>query len=432
MKIVIIGGVAAGMSAAAKARRENKDAEIIVYEKGGFLSYGACGMPYYIGNENQNHEELVVRTKEQFRAAGIMAHIHHEVLDVNTEQQVIHVLDLKKDSVFSQSYDRLMIATGAHGVLPNIEGCQLKNISLLKTLEDGMEIKERVMDKRVETVTIVGGGYIGVEIGENLLKLGKKVRLIEVQERILQAFDEDIAAYGHNALVQHGANVLLNEKVVRFKDRNGDGVVDYVETDKGGYDTDFVIMAVGIRPNTAFLEGSTIQLGENGAVVVDQYMRTSVEHVYAAGDCAEVYHFQKQKNVYQPLATIANKCGKLAGINMTGGHEKFPGAIGSAALKVMELEMARTGLDFSEAKEAGYDVEAKVIQTHDHPKYYGNQHEIIFKVIYDKKTKKILGVQGVGEKDVVLRVNMFAVGIFAGMTAEEYSGIDLCYAPPFS
>ncbi|WZL80280.1 CoA-disulfide reductase [Vallitaleaceae bacterium 9-2] len=432
MKIVVIGGVAAGMSAAAKARREDKDAEIIVYEKGGFVSYGGCGMPYYIGNEHQSYEELIIRTQEQFRDSGIMAHIYHEVIAVDTDEQTLKVHDLKKDEVFTQSYDRLMIATGAHAILPPLEGHQLQNILPLKTLENAIEIKERIMDKTVEEVTVVGGGYIGIEIAENLVELGKKVRIIELQDRILLPFDEEIASHAHNALIEAGVDIKLKEKVVKFKDRNGDGIVDYVETDQGGYTTDFVIMSVGIKPNTEFLQKSKIALADNGAVVVDQQMRTTVSNVYAAGDCAQVYHFQKKKNVYQPLATTANKCGKLVGINITGGQESFAGAIGSAAIKVMDLELARTGLTVDEALELGFVAKSKIIKAHDHPKYYKTQHQIVFKVIYDADTKQILGVQGVGENDVVMRINMFAVAIFAKMTADEYSMIDLCYAPPFS
>ena len=432
MKIVVIGGVAAGMSAAAKARREDKDAEIIVYEKGGFLSYGACGMPYYISNENQSYEALIIRTQEKFKESGIMAYLYHEVTDINVESQEVKVHDLKKNQVFTTKYDKLMVATGAHAILPPIDGIDLKNISPLKALDDAIEMKEQIMDKSVEEVLIVGGGYIGIEIAENLVELGKKVRIIELLDRILMPFDEEISSQAHNALVEAGVDIKLNEKVVRFKDRNGDGIVDYVETDKGGYNADYVVMSVGIKPNTAFLEDTGIELADNGAVVVDRQMRTSVPNIYSAGDCSEVYHFQKKKNVYQPLATVANKCGKLVGVNMTGGSEVFAGAIGSAALKVLNLELARTGLNKEEAKELGYAAESKVIKTTDHPHYYKQQHQITFKVIYDKNTYKILGVQGVGENDVVMRVNMFSVAIFAGMTAEDYSMIDLCYAPPFS
>jgi NADPH-dependent 2,4-dienoyl-CoA reductase/sulfur reductase-like enzyme len=432
MKIVVIGGVAAGMSAAAKARREDKNAEIIVYEKGGFLSYAACGMPYYIGNENQSYEELIIRTQEKFKESGIMAHLYHEVVSVDSKAQEVKVHDLKKDEFFTTTYDKLMIATGAHAIMLPIEGNQLENISPLKTLDHGIDIKERIMDKSVEEITIVGGGYIGIEIAENLVELGKKVRIIELLDRILLPFDEEISSHAHNALVEAGVDIKLKEKVLRLKDRNGDGIVDYVETDQGGYNTDFVVMAVGIKPNTEFLKGSGIELSDNGAVVVDQQMRTNVDHIYAAGDCAQVYHFQKKKNVYQPLATVANKCGKMVGVNMTGGSEVFAGAIGSAALKVLNLELARVGLSKEEAIESGYAAEEKIIKTTDHPKYYKTQHQIVFKAIYDKNTYKILGVQGVGEAGVVMRVNMFAVAIFAGMTAEDYSMIDLCYAPPFS
>lgn len=432
MKIVIIGGVAAGMSAAAKARREDKDAEIVVYEKGEYLSYGACGMPYYIGGRTRQLSDLIVRTKEEFEKSGIRCHLFHEVLSVDSASKTIEIRDINGDRIITETYDKLMIATGAAAVIPPFEGSDLKRVMSLKVLEDGINMKKETDNPDVRQITIVGGGYIGIELAETFVSLGKKVRIIELLDRILMPFESEISGYAHDALTAAGGDIRLKEKVVRFLDRDGDGVVDCVETDKGTYDTDLVVVSVGVRPNTAFLKESGIELAKNGAVQVDRFLRTSVPDIYAAGDCAMVYHRQKKENVFVPLATTANKCGKLAGINMCGGNEEFGGALGAGAIKVLNIEMARVGLGEEEAKQYGYDAASKVVVAHNRPNYCASNFDVTFKVIYDKKTKEILGAQGVGEGDIVFRINTFVVAITNKMKTYELGMVDFCYAPPFN
>ncbi len=432
MKIVIIGGVAAGMSAAAKARRMDEKAEIIVYEKGGDLSYAACGLPYYVADITNDFHDLIVRTKEEFEASNIQCYLNHEVICVDVENRTIQVKDIRKDTIISNNYDKLMVATGASPIMPPIEGSDLGRICTLKTLQDGIQLKPLIMDEAIQDITIIGGGYIGIEVAENLIQLGKSVRIIEMADRILMPFDKEISDYAYDALIEKGVCIHLNEKVVKLKDENQDKQVDQVLTDGGTYKTDLVVMSVGIKPDTDFLDATNFKKLDNGALIVDQEMRTSAENVYAAGDCATVYHFQKKEAAYFPLGTTANKCGKLVGINLTGGHEKFVGAIGAAAIKVLDYELARIGITEEEGKSLGYNAASKIIKTNNRPKYYKGNSEIVFKLIYDQDTMKILGAQGVGKQDVVLRINQFSVAIYSGMTADALGMVDFCYAPPFS
>lgn len=432
MKIVVIGGVAAGMSAAAKARRMDKDAEIIVYEKGNDLSYAACGLPYYVADIAKDYSELIIRTKEEFEKAHIQCYLNHEVINVDVNHKTIEIKDRHKDEIFTNTYDQLMIATGASPILPPIEGINLDGICTLKTLQDGIELKKLLKDDAVKDITIIGGGYIGIEVAENLIQQGKSIRIIELDDRILMPFDQEISDYAYDALIEKGVEIHLNEKVVGLKDTRNDNKVSEVITDQGSYKTDLVIMSVGIHPNTDFLEDDVFDKLSNGALIVDQEMRTSQKDIYSAGDCASVYHFQKKTAAYFPLGTTANKCGKLAGINLTGGHERFVGAIGAAAIKVLDVELARIGLTEEEGRALGYKAESKIIKTKNRPKYYKGHSDIIFKLIYDKDTMKILGAQGAGKQDVVLRINQFSVAIYGGMTADALGMVDFCYAPPFS
>lgn len=432
MKIVIIGGVAAGMSAAAKARRENKEAEITVYEKGQYLSYAACGLPYYVADIAKDSEELIIRTKEQFEKSGIKVFTKHEMITLHSHTKTVILKNLENGEIVEDTYDKLLIATGANAIIPPFKGIKLKNILPLKQFGDGLVMKKLLDNPNVKNITVVGGGYIGIEVAENLSQIGKKVRIIELADRILMPFEPEISDFAKDELLRLGVELHLEEKVESFLDQSGDGVVDTIVTDKGEYSTDLVVMAIGVKPNTHFLDNHEFEKAENGALEVDRQMRTSVDNVYAAGDCSLVYHFQKKENAYFPLGTTANKCGKLAGINLAGGHVEFVGAIGSAAIKVGKLELARTGLSEKEAKEFGYHVGSKIVKTKNRPGYYHGHTDITFKIIYDIDSKEILGAQGVGESDTVLRINQYAVGIFNRMRTYEFGMVDLCYAPPFS
>lgn len=418
------------MSAASKIRRVDPGTKVTVYEKGGFLSYGACGLPYYVGGFNDDYRKMIARTRETFTKMGINTFLRHQVLSVDAERKEVLVKNLENGQEFKDTYDKLMIATGASSVVPPFPGKELMGVHVLKSMEDGIFLKEYAKLPEIRNVVIVGGGYIGVECAEAFLNLGKKVRILEVATRILAPFDEEMAALAQEELVRSGVELNTGEKVEEFF---GDGLyVKQVKTDRGIYEADLVIVAAGVRPCTEFLKDTGISMGKNGALIVDREMRTSLPDVYAAGDCILVYNEVLEEDSFLALGTVANKCGRIAGANLAGGHEQFLGALGSAAIKVCGLELGRTGMGEADAKRLGRDYKTLVIEANDHPAYYPNPTPITIKLIYEKGTKRLLGAQTCGQKGAVLRADVFAVAIHSRMTTAELGMTDLIYAPPFS
>lgn len=279
MKLIVIGGVAAGMSAASKLKRINHESEVVIYEKGQFLSYGACGLPYYVSGENDDYTKMIARTKEQFEEMGMEIFLQHEIVKVVPDKKQVMVKDLANNRLFIDTYDKLMISTGTFPIVPPFPGVDLKNIHVLKTLEDGITLKQIANRPEIKNVVIVGGGYIGIEVVEAMVRLGKQVRVIELSERVLQSFDKEITDLAEEELVKHGVNLNLGEKVEGF---TGNDRVEAVKTDRGTYDADLVLLSIGVKPATKFLNGSGIQLADNGAVVVDREMRTNQADIYAA------------------------------------------------------------------------------------------------------------------------------------------------------
>lgn len=429
MKVIIIGGDAAGMSAASKLRRIQKDCDIVVYEKGSYLSYAACGLPYFVTSEAIEKDGLIQRTKEEFEKAGIRPVLLHEVIRVWPDKKKVLVRDLSSGKEFEDTYDKLLIATGARPIIPNFPGVKLDGVLTLKTIDDGVLMKEKLSNPAIKNVAVVGGGYIGIEVAERLARAGKKVLIIEMAERILMPFDPEIARFAYQELIDLGVEVHVNEKLAEI---SGSDTVERIVTDKGTYAADLVVMALGIKPATDFLKDSGIRLAVNGAVIIDQEMRTNIPDIYSAGDCAEIYNWVKEKNDYIPLATTANKCGRIAGENLAGKHIQFVGTLGSSAIKVGEIELARTGLSESEAQELGLDIQSVLVKARNVPHYCLDSLPIWFKLTYEKDTKRILGAQGAGKQGVVLRVNVFASAIYNKMSTSELGMLDLCYAPPFS
>lgn len=429
MKVVVIGGVAAGMSAASKIKRIDESAEVIVYEKGGFLSYGACGLPYYVGGFNDDHTKMIARSREQFEKTGIRTHLHHEVLKVVPQEKKILVRNHETGDLFIENYDKLMIASGASALKPPLEGIDKKGVYQLKTMEDGLRLKEIANQPDIKKVVIVGGGYIGIESVDAFLHLGKQVTCIEFAGRILMPFDEEISKIAKEELLSKGAQLKMGERVLAIK---GADHVTSVATDKGEYEADLVILSIGVRPSTEFLKDTGIHMAPNGALIVDREMRTSIADIWAAGDCSLVYHKGLKENSFLPLGTVANKCGRIAGENIMGGHTKFVGALGSAAIKVCDVELGRTGLGEADAKRLGMNYKTVMIKAYDHPGYYPDQTPIHIKLIYEAGTRKLLGAQTAGKKGAVLRVDVFAVAIHNEMTTDELGMLDLVYAPPFA
>lgn len=428
MKVIAIGGVALSMSAVSKLRRLDKDAEIIVYEQGTVLSYGACGMPYYISNEIKDPKRLVARTKEQFSDMNIIVHTKHKVINVFDERNEIEVLNLETNETFIDNYDNLIIGSGASAIIPPWENVELDNIFKLSAYEDSIKIKNKVDSGEIKKVVIVGGGFIGIEMVEAFLTRGLEVRLIELDKQILSVLDPEMAKPLEYHLTSKGVKLQLNEKVVRF---DGDKKVNKVITDKGSYDADLVLISIGIRPNTSFLKNSNIIL-QKGAVVVNQKMQTNIDNIYAGGDCSMIYNLTVKENRYLPMGNNANKQGRVIAENLSGGNFVFNGVLGTIVIKVVDMEAAKTGITEKEAINLGIEHKTVTITGKNHAGYYPNAQAITVKVIYDPTTKIILGAELVGYKDTALRVNIFAVAIQKEMTTRELGFLDLAYAPPFA
>ncbi len=429
MKAIVLGGVAAGMSAASKLKREKPDAEIVVYERGNFLSYGACGLPYYIGGWNDDPGKLIARTQEQYEQSGIRTHLRHEALGVDAKAKRVQVKNHDTGAVFWDEYDVLMIGVGCQSAVPKVPGADLPSVFYVKTMEDGLLFHRVVRLQGVNEVVVVGGGYIGVEMSEAMLKLGKKVTLVEGAERLLTPFEPEFSEMAVQELERKGVTVRLGERVTAFAEEENRRLV---HTDGGHYGADLVLVAVGVVPATEFLKDTGIQMARNGALMVDRQQRTSLPDVFAAGDCAVCWHRVAGEDYFLPLGTVANKCGRIAGSNMAGGHEVFEGALGTAAIKVCELEMLRTGLSEADAKRKEIDYAAKLVVAHDHPAYYPNPVKLTIKLIYEKRSLRLLGANIAGEKGAVLRGDVFAAAIHAGMTCADLGMVDLAYAPPFA
>jgi len=430
MKIVIVGGIAAGMSAAAKARRVSKDAEIIVYEMGEIISFGACGLPYYVGDFFEDPNRMIARKVEQMEASGITVHTKHQVLSVDETSKQLEVKDLKSGKTFTQHYDKLMIATGANVILPPFENIGLQRIFTLTKMKDGETMKKLLLSEEIKDVTVIGAGFIGIEVVEAMKNLGKHVRLIQRSSRVFnRMFDERITDLMQEELLAHGVELVLNEGVKGFE---GKEKVTAVLTDKNRYRTDMVVIATGFKPNTDFLNDSTIERLPNGAIVVNERGETNVPDIYAAGDCATVPHMLTGKSVYIPLATGANKLGRVVGVNMAGGEAVYPGSLGSSCVKVMDYEAAKTGLSESEAEALGIESKSVFVKDKNQTHYYPNQEDIYLKLVYEKDSKVILGGEVLGKNGAALRINVIAMAIRAKMTTEELGMMDFCYAPPIS
>ena len=430
MKVVIIGGVAAGMSAAAKFKRLSPNDEVIVYEKGDIVSFGACGLPYYVGGFFDDSREMIARTPEEFKASGVEIHIKHEVLSVDFKAKKLHIKNLISNEILEENYDKLMIASGARAIIPPIKNVNLENVVTLKSLDDGNKLKDLMANEEYKKVTIIGAGFIGLEAVEAAMHRGKEVTVIQLQDRVLQeVFDKDITDLLEDELRDSGVNLLLNETVVELI---GDEKVYKVKTNKRELETDIVILATGVKPNTDFLNSDEIEMIRNGAIVVDQYGRTSVEDVYSAGDCATINNLITGKPVYVPLATGANKLGRIVGENLAGQNNSFQGSMASSCIKVMNMEAARTGLSEKEVKDLGFDYKTKFITDMNQTSYYPGRERIYVKLIYDAHTKVIYGGQVAGYKDAVQRCNVLAACIYAKMTTDQLGMLDLCYSPPFA
>ena len=429
MKIIIIGAQAAGASAAAKARRKDPNATIRIYEKSDIVSFGACGLPYFIGNHFQDENEMISRTPNQFAKDGIEIKTLHEVIAIDAKLKKITVKDLNTNNCFDDDYDKLLIAVGAAPIIPPLENHQLENIFTLRDIYDGLAIKNALTNPQNTNVVVIGAGYIGLEVTESLVALNKNVKLIQLDERVLvDAFDPELTEIIEENLKQH-CDLHLQERVQGFE---GVQKVTHVITDKAKYAADIVIIATGVKPNSKVYKDLELETLSNGAIVIDSYGKTNIADIYAAGDCVALYHRVSQSMTYIPLATGANKLGKTVGDNLAGGNNQFPGTLGTSALKVFDIEAGRTGLTEQQAIKAGIPYKTVIVKDKNHSNYVAGQTGIIAKLIYHTETRVLLGGQLAGGRGAALRTNSLATAIWANMKIDELAMMDFLYAPPFS
>ncbi|WP_342488807.1 CoA-disulfide reductase [Bacillus sp. FSL P4-0248] len=429
MKYVMIGGDAAGMSCAMQIYREDPDAHIVAFEKGEIFSYGQCGLPYLIGGLIDHHRKLIARSAETFREKyGIDARCLHEVTSIDPEQKTVSGHHTKTKEPFTESYDRLLIATGASPVTLDLDSQPLEGVHVLKTIPHALSILDH-LKKDVTHVTIIGGGYIGLEMAENLKALGKNVHIIQRGAALGPGFDSDMAKHLKEEADAKGIHVSLGETVQQLE---GKSHVTAVITDKQTIQTAMVIMAIGVTPQTSFLHHTGIKRLQNGAIAVNQYMQTNIKDIYAAGDCAATYHRIKKSLDYIPLGTTANKQGRIAGFHMTGTNRAFQGVTGTAVMKFMDVTAGRTGLSEKEAKEADIPFSVITIDSTDHAKYYPEAQKMKVKLIYRSDDRTLLGAQIIGRNGVDKRIDIVAAALYQELTITDLEDLDISYAPPFN
>lgn len=427
-KIVVVGGVAGGMSVAAKARRVNPDLEVTVFEKSGYISYGACGMPYVIGGDIKTLDELIARTPQEMAEQGITVRIHHEVTDIDPNAKTVQVRDLETGAALTAPYDALVLATGAVPVRPELPGIDLGGVHVLRSLEDAAAIQGTLRSGAKEAV-VIGGSYIGLELAEALVKAGLSVRLIEQQGSLLSNFGPLPAKLALEEVRRQGVVVHLETEVTALA---GDTHVREVVTDAGCFPAELVVVAVGARPNNALAKTLGLALGPEGAVLTDDRLRTSREGVYAVGDVTAVRHLVTGKPAWIPLGDTANKQGRTLGALLGGQEARFRGVVGTAITKVFERAFATTGLTLAAAQDAGFSAESHDIETSDHAGYYPDKRPLSVTLVWEGESGRLLGAQLVGYGDAVKRVDVLAAVLFQAGTLQDLADLDLAYAPPFS
>ena len=429
--LVIIGGDAAGMSAASKVRREQPDRKIIVFEKSAYTSYSACGIPYFISETVKTVEELVVRSPETFRTKyNIDVRTMHLVLETDTANKRIKVLDKEKGEEFWQDYDQLLIATGGKAYCPDVAGHDADNAFGISTLKSGINLENYIEEKKPKSAIIIGGGYIGLEMAEALLIRGLKVTIINRSKQVMNTLDSDMGAIVSVAIRNLGITLYCEEELRAFE-MDGKNI-NAVITDKQTIPTDIVVFGMGSSPNTEFLAGSGIELGVKGAIKVNGQMQTNIKDVWAAGDCTETLHLITHKHVYIALGTIANKTGVVAGSSIAGQKTIFPGVVGTAVCKICSYEVARTGLLEKDLKGLGIDYVTGTIKSKTRAHYYPNAKDITVKLLAEKNSGRLLGGQIIGEEGAAKRIDVLATALTHNLTLQNIIDLDLSYAPPFS
>lgn len=431
MKVVIVGGVAGGATAAARIRRLDENAEIIVFERSGYISYANCGLPYYIGGVITDSDELTLQTPESFFARfHVEMKVRHEVLKVFPERKAVSVKNLESGEIFEESYDKLILSPGAKPVQPRVPGVGLHNLFTLRTVEDTMRIKKYVDEQQPKSVVIAGGGFIGLELAENLRDLGMEVTIVQRPKQLMNPFDPDMAAFIHNEMRKHGVRLALGHTVEGFEEK--DGGIDVLLKGEDSLHADMGILAIGVAPETTLAKEAGLELGIKGSIVANDRMETSVPDIYAVGDAVQVKNFVSGEDDLISLAGPANRQGRIVADNICGGDSRYLGSQGSSVIKVFAMTAATTGLNEKNAKRAGLDVDKVILSPMSHAGYYPGGKVMTLKVIFEKETYRLLGAQIVGYEGVDKRIDVLATAIHAGMKATELKDLDLAYAPPYS
>lgn len=430
-KLVVIGGDAAGMSAAAKVRRDDPERAIVVFERGPHTSYSACGIPYLIGGVVETVEQLIARSPEKFREKyRIDARVGHEVVEIDPSAARVRVKNLDGGSESWEAYDQLLIATGASPFCPQVPGAELSGIFGLSTLQSGLRVRQALAESNPRRVVIVGGGYIGLEMAEAFIRLGLEVSLVQRGAQVMETLDPDMGALISEALREIGVTLYLEESLTGFEGTGGK--VGGVVTDQRTLAAELVLLGMGTRPNSSLAEGAGIPLGVKGAIPVNSRQQTVQERIWAAGDCAESFHLVSRQPVHIALGTVANKQGTVAGINLAGGYGTFPGVVGTAVSKICKYEVARTGLQEKELRQLGLEGVCATITSKTRAGYYPGAGPITVKLWAEKGSGRLLGGQIVGIEGAAKRIDVLATALHAGLTAEQLVYLDLSYAPPYS
>ena len=430
MKIIIVGGVAGGATAAARIRRLDEKARITIFERTGFISYANCGLPYYLGEVITDPEELTLQTPESFfRRFNITAKVRHEVIDINPSAKTVTVKNLENGNIFSDNYDKLILAPGAKPFVPQIPGVDSKRIFTLRTVEDTFRIKNFANSEKAKSAAVIGGGFAGIEIAENLRSLGMEVTLIEAGKQLLSPFDSDMASFIHSEIRKNGINLLLESSVEAFSE-NGGGI-DILLKGRTIH-TDMAILAAGVSPENSLAKKAGLRLGVRGSIIVNEKMETSVPNIYAVGDAVQVKNFVSGTESTIFLAGPANKQGRIAADNICGIKSEYKGAVGSSAIKIFSLTAASTGINESAAKSAGIDFDKVILSPLSHAGYYPGGKVMTIKVLFEKKSFRLLGAQIIGYDGVDKRIDVLATALRCGMKATDLKDLELAYAPPYS
>ena len=431
MKVVIVGGVAGGATAAARIRRLNEQAEIVVFERSGYISYANCGLPYYIGDVITDRSDLTLQTPESFFSRfRVNMKVRHEVTAIHPKEKTVSVKNLETGEEFEESYDKLILSPGAKPTQPRLPGVGLDKLFTLRTVEDTFHIKDYINANHPKSAVLAGGGFIGLELAENLRELGMDVTIVQRPKQLMNPFDADMASFIHNEMRKHGVKLALGHTVEGFEER--DGGVDVLLKDEQPLHADMVILAIGVSPETTLAKDAGLELGIKGSIVVNDRMETSISDIYAVGDAVQVKHFVTGQDALISLAGPANKQGRIAADNICGGDSHYTGSQGSSVIKIFGMTAATTGVNETNARKTGLDVDTVILSPMSHAGYYPGGKVMTMKVVFEKATYRLLGAQIVGYEGVDKRIDVLATAIRAGMKATELKDLDLAYAPPYS